>query len=52
MTLWILFGLVTIALLGFVCAWILKARGGLEVEHQADPGERSLRPENARRGGG
>jgi hypothetical protein len=34
--LWILVGVVAIALLGLACSWVLKARGGFE-SVQSDP---------------
>ena len=37
MLLWIIIGVVAIALLGLVCSWVLKARGGLESMHSAEP---------------
>jgi hypothetical protein len=35
-TLWIVVGVVAIAVLGFVCSWVLNARGGLEAAHPMD----------------
>lgn len=36
--LWILVGVVAIALLGLACSWVLKARGGFEpVQSDPDP---------------
>jgi hypothetical protein len=43
-TVWIVVGLVAIALLGFVCDWVLKARSGLEVDLRTDA-DRVYRPE-------
>ena len=45
--LWILFGVVAIALLGLVCSWVLKARGGLEVMHYAEPDVAALAKSDA-----
>ena len=47
--LWILFGVVAIALLGLVCSWVLKARGGLESMHYADPDGAALAKSDATR---
>jgi hypothetical protein len=43
-TVWIVVGLVAIALLGVVCDWVLKARSGLEVDVRTDA-DRAHRPE-------
>ncbi len=61
MTLWILLGLFAIGLLGVACAWVLKARSGLEVESQIvlkhpshldlDAQVGAMHIEDARRGG-
>lgn len=58
MTLWIVIGIVAIALLGFACAWVLKARSGLEIDAEraslfdADTHLESLRIQNTRPGRG
>ena len=36
MTLWIVVGVLAITVLGFVCSWVLNARGGLEPAHPTD----------------
>jgi hypothetical protein len=35
-TLWIVVGVLAITVLGFVCSWVLNARGGLEPAHPTD----------------
>ncbi len=36
MTLWIVVGVLSITVLGFVCSWVLNARGGLEAAHPTE----------------
>ena len=36
MTLWIVGGLPVLAVLGLVCAWVLRAHSGLEAGHLSD----------------
>jgi hypothetical protein len=35
-TLWIVVGVLAIGVLGFVCSWVLNARGGLEAGYPID----------------
>jgi hypothetical protein len=35
-TLWIIVGVFAITVLGFVCSWVIRARGGLEAGHVLD----------------
>jgi len=35
-TLWIVVGVLSITVLGFVCSWVLNARGGLEAAHPTE----------------
>ncbi|HEY2984253.1 MAG TPA: hypothetical protein VGJ38_08890 [Jatrophihabitantaceae bacterium] len=48
MTLWIVVGVLSITVLGFVCSWVLNARGGLEPAHPTDRGKPAVPDDDPR----